>query len=108
MATFYLLPPRSLLADHLVASVEGHFPGLEWDVAARRQLVERFVEALPLGEETFVVFREDLPEAAGVREQVEEALADGYGAETGDEILEVRPGCPARRWCVGATGSLAR
>src|SRR5262245_25514415 len=98
MATFYLLPPRPIFGDHLLDGVERLLPGLDLNVAARRRLTEAFLDALDLRGDLFLVFREDLP--AGV--SVEQALRDGYGAELGDEVIEVRTGAPARRWQVGA------
>jgi hypothetical protein len=98
MATFYLLPPRPLLGDQLLDGVERLLPGLDLTVAARRRLTEAFLDALDLSGDVFLVFREDLP--AGV--PAEQALRDGYGAEPGDEVIEVRGGAAARRWRVGA------
>jgi hypothetical protein len=97
MATFYLLPPRSVLGDHLLEGVERLLPGLDLNVAARRRLTEAFLDALDPRGEVYLVFRDDLP--AGVSS--EQALLDGYGAEAGDEVIEVRPGVAARRWRVG-------
>ncbi len=55
--------------------------------------------------DVYVVFREDLPEG----EPTHRALADGFGAETGDEVVEVKPGgrpgeLVARRWAVSGAG----
>jgi hypothetical protein len=47
-----------------------------------------------------VVYREDLPSG----EPVDQALRDGFGAESGDEVVEVRPAqagaISSRRWRV--------
>ena len=106
MSTFYLLPPRCLLADHLVDSVQSFLPGVEWAVAERRRLFASLIEALQEGDQ-FLVYREDLPGG----EDVEQALIDGCGAEPGDEVVEVRPCLQAeragqgrfraRRWRIG-------
>ncbi len=97
MATFYILPPRSVLGDHLLEGVQRLMPGLDLGVAARRRLTEAFLDALEPRGEVYLVFRDDLP--AGV--SCERSLIDGYGAEAGDEVIEVRPGSASRRWCVG-------
>ena len=98
MATFYLLPPRSVLGDHLLDGVERLLPGLDISIAARRRLTEAFLDALEPRGEVYLVFRDELPDGASS----EQALLDGYGAEAGDEVIEVRPGSAARRWRVGA------
>ncbi len=103
MYTFYLLPPRSVLADHLADCVQRLLPGLDLTVAGREQLLAAVCAALP-GEDVFLVHREDLP--AG--ERPEQALIDGYGAGPGDEVIEVRPTArpgemTSRRWRVGET-----
>jgi hypothetical protein len=88
MAVFYLLPPRSFLGDRLAALVQGVLPGIDCDVAARLRLVEACLAALGDRADVFVVFRDELPagEAPG------RALVDSFGAEPGDEVVEVRPG----------------
>jgi hypothetical protein len=96
MSTFYLLPPRRVVAKYLTAALgipvdfaEDNAP--LWNEAA--ETLSRAVEATG----AFVVYREDLP--AG--ENPARALADGFGAEVGDEVIEVQPGAgPARRWRV--------
>jgi hypothetical protein len=101
MHTFYLLPPRSVLTDHLADCVQSWLPGLNLAVADREQLFACAFAALP-GENVFLVHREDLP--AG--ERAEQALIDGYGASPGDEVIEVRPTArpgefASRRWRIG-------
>jgi hypothetical protein len=108
MATFYLLPPRSILADHLGGWLEALLPGVHLEGAVRHYFWANLSEALA-EEAVLVVHREDLP----VGENAEQALIDGYGAEAGDEVVEVRPaglrrdvgfveGWTARRWRIGA------
>lgn len=101
MSMFYLLPPRATLGDHLSDGLGRVFPGLDWPVAARRRLADAVVAALPLDADTYLVFRDELPPTAGV----EEALMDGFGAVPGDEVTEVRPGSPAKRWRIGLSVS---
>ncbi len=99
MSMFYLLPSRSVLGDRLVDILAVFLPGASWDVAGREQLVEAVLEVLRDHTDVFVLWREDLPPG----ELAERALVDGYGAEAGDEVVEVRltarPGeFASRRW----------
>jgi hypothetical protein len=103
MATFYLLPARALLGDHVADALSEVVPGVDWTSSARRRLGELLAETLGQNHGVFLVFRDDLPPGAGA----ESALVDGYGAEAGDEVVEVRPGLPSRRWRVGLTSPLA-
>jgi hypothetical protein len=103
MATFYLLPPRPYLGERFAAYLEGLFPGLHWDSAVWANLAEGLAAAATCHPGVHVVYREELPEG----EDPARALADGFGAEPGDEVIEVRlagrPGETAvRRWHVGA------
>jgi hypothetical protein len=93
LATFYLLPPRPVVGDHLLDGVERIMPGLDLSVAARRRLTEALLDALELRADVFLVFREDLPARVP--------------AERGDEVIVVRAGAPARRWQVGQADLLA-
>jgi hypothetical protein len=102
MATFYLLPPRPLLGEQLGGFLAGLFPGLDWGAALRSGLVESLGEAAARHEGVYVVFREELPDG----EDLARALIDGFGAEAGDEVVEVRAGA-ARRWRVGEAGVMA-
>jgi hypothetical protein len=102
MSMFYLLPPRSLLTDRLADQLHSLLPGVDLDVASRDRLWQSISEAL-LGDDVFLVHREDLPPG----EAAEQALIDGYGAARGDEVVEVRlagrPGAfTSRRWRIGA------
>ncbi len=98
MSTFYLLPPRPLLADRFAAYLRLLFPGLDWE--DRRPALTGALEAA-VGEhaDVYVVYREDLPD----EQPLPQALADAFGAEPGDEVVEVhatgRPGeVSTRRW----------
>ena len=99
MSTFYLLPPRAVLGDCLVSFLHAFLPGLDWDAHRRAELAEALGAAAGAHPDVYVVYRDDLP--AG--ELPERALADGFGARAGDEVVDVRPtGRPgevsARRW----------
>jgi hypothetical protein len=101
MSTFYLLPPRPLLGDRLAGFLHGLLPGLDWDGATRLNLTEAIVAAAEVHDDVFVVYREELPPD----EPTPQALANGFGAEAGDVVVEVRfggrPGeIVSRRWKV--------
>jgi hypothetical protein len=87
MSRFYLLPPRAELGERIASFLRLLFPGLDWDAGMRLNLAEALGEAAECQEGVIVVFRDDLP--AG--ETVSRALVDGFGAEAGDEVIEVRP-----------------
>jgi hypothetical protein len=102
MSTFYLLPPRPYLGERFASYLQGLFPGLRWDRAVWANLADGLAAAATCHPGVYVVYREELP----VGEDVERALADGFGAEAGDEVIELRPaGRPGeltvRRWQVG-------
>ena len=106
MSTFYLLPPRPLLGDRFADFLITVLPGLDWDDTMRANLAEAIAAAATAHDDVHVVFRDDLP--AG--ETPAAALADGFGAEAGDEVIEVRPAgsssaLTSRRWRVGPRGA---
>jgi hypothetical protein len=103
VSTFYLLPPRPYLGEHFASYLQGLFPGLHWDSAVWANLAEGLVAAATCHAGVYVVYREELAEG----EDPAQALADGFGAEPGDEVIELRaaerPGALAvRRWRIGA------
>jgi hypothetical protein len=87
MATFYVLPPRPFVGECYASYLRTLFPGLEWARPAWPRLADTLTEAAAQ-EGVYVVHREELPED----EEVDQALADGFGAEAGDEVVEVRAG----------------
>jgi hypothetical protein len=102
MSIFYLMPPRPLLGDRFAAFLQTFFPGLDWDSSQRLDLADVLSEAAGRND-IYVVFRDDLPRD----EPLGNALVHGFGAEAGDEVVEVRPGgrpgeMIARRWRVDA------
>ncbi len=98
MSIFYLMPPRPFLGDRFAAFLQTFFPGLDWDSCQRTSLVELLGDAAGRSD-VFVVYRDDLP-----REEAPSlALINGFGAEPGDEVVEVLPAAAAgeltsRRW----------
>jgi hypothetical protein len=100
MARFYLLPQRSLVNLRFMDYASLLLPGLTnpggVDFVAMLHELGRRQPGI------YLVHREDLP----LDEDPVQALVDGFGAETGDEIIEVRTGgrpseTTFRRWCVG-------
>lgn len=96
MSTFYVLPPRPFVAERLAEYLADWFPGLPLPAGA--ELLD-LVDAVVRRADVFILHREDLPDG----EDVSAALIDGFGAEAGDEVIEVRAGGPggapqARRW----------
>jgi hypothetical protein len=83
MATFYLLPARAELARRWTAYFRQWLPSLP-DASA--ETVEKVVQAVVRQPEVYVVFADDLP-AGG---DVTASLRDGFGADTGDRVIDVR------------------
>ena len=99
MSTLYLLPPRPLLGAHFTEYLQPLFPGVDWGRTDPAELAELLGDAVANLPDVFVVFREELADG----EEPDRALVDGFGAEAGDEVVEVKPGAKAgeltaRRW----------
>jgi hypothetical protein len=99
MATFYLLPPRPVLGARFASYLGQLFPGLNWSSVGWSDLVEMLDTATSRHKDVYFIYREDLPEG----EEPRRALAENFGAETGDEVVEVAiapesVGMPCRRW----------
>jgi hypothetical protein len=88
MSTFFLLPPRPFLGQCVAGYLQPLFPKAEWTGPACEGLVKALTTALERRPDVFVVFQEELPEG----ESAARALADGFGAEAGDQVIEVRSG----------------
>jgi len=90
MADFLLLPPRPVIGEEIARLVRPYLPGVR--VTAADCL--RFLDGLAAAHgKAFIVHREELPDG----EDVAAALRDGFGAESGDRIVQVftgRPGDP--------------
>ncbi len=92
MSVFYLLPPRVVVADRLTRFLHPMLPGIDWDSHARFGLAEAIGTAAAGQKDVFVVYREDLSSG----EPTGQALANGFGAEPGDEVIEIRLGTARR------------
>jgi hypothetical protein len=95
MSTFYLLPPRAVFGRRLVAALGIPLTVSNSDSTAWMEAAEALGKAVE-STGAFVVYRDDLPPG----EETAVALADGFGAEPGDEVIELAPGdsapCPWR------------
>ena len=85
MSVFYVLPPRPLLGDCLARLLRPYIPGATISRDSCAEMVATLVSESPEGDESYVVHREDLP--AG--EDLNSSLREGFGAETGDRIVQV-------------------
>ena len=93
MATFYLLPPRALLGQKLLATLGIHDLQLPLCVELAETL-SKVVEATG----AYVVYRDDLPHW----DDLAESLRDGFGAEAGDEVIHIAFDTEPRRWHLNA------
>jgi hypothetical protein len=103
MSTFYLLPPRPHLGERFAGYLRNLFPGLEWSRSTWTELADIIGSAVARHPDVYVVYGEELP----VGQDLTQVLADGFGAEAGDEVVEVRSGAKpgevtTRRWRLGA------
>jgi hypothetical protein len=98
MATFYLLPSRLALGQRFGDFLSTVFPGLRWGRAAWPDLAELLGAEANGQPGAYVVFREDLAD----EHHAEETLERDFGAEAGDEIVEVHAAGVVRRWTIGA------
>ena len=93
MSTFYILPPRPLLGERVAAFLNDLFPGLSLNAAGCTELTEHLSDAAAGQPDVYVIYREDLADDA-----TPEALCNGYGAEDGDEVVEVCAGVNPGEW----------
>src|SRR5688500_3003534 len=84
MATFLVLPPRELLEHALSDFLARILPG----VPAPNDLLAGVLEQVASAAgETFVVHREELPDAG----ELAAVLGEVFGAEAGDRVVEIGP-----------------
>ena len=99
MATFYLLPPRACL-EQAVGELFGKLlPGLPLPADAWDVLAQQLAACANWPADVFLVPRDELPEG-----NPGEALAEGYGAEAGDRVVDVPLSRPARSWTLDEVG----
>ena len=102
MSTFYLMPPRPVFVSLLTEFLQTWMPGLPVPVEAGAAIAEALHRGLAERNNAFLIFREDLPEGA----DPSAALRDGFGAQDGDRVIEMRLSgrsgeAVARTWTVG-------
>lgn len=88
MSTFYLLPARPFLGRCFAGYLQSVFPGLDWEDEDLSELAETLTAAAGMQADIYIVHQEEIPEGEGLLE----SLKNGFGAETGDVVVEVRPG----------------
>ena len=105
MATFYLLPPRPVVGEALAWFLQDWLPGLPRLDEQWLALADAVQLAASQRHDVYLIFREDLPDDA----DAEQALRDGFGAEPGDEIVELRLAAQdrvrSRSWRLGAVSA---
>lgn len=106
MATFYLLPPRACLEQAFSDLFGKLLPGLPLPADAWDAVAQHLASVAGWPADVFLVPRDELPEGEpGV------ALAEAYGAEPGDRVVDVGLSRPARAWSVPtdvSSGAAAR
>jgi hypothetical protein len=88
MAVFYVLPPRRMLGECLARVLRPLIPGVAISQEACADVIDSLVTGSPDAEDTYIVHREELPDG----EDLNGALREGFGAETGDRIVLVSIG----------------
>jgi len=83
MADFILLPPRPVIGEEIARVIRPYMPGVRLTASDCMRFLENVVEASR--GRTFLVHREDLPEGEGVVT----AIRNGFGADTGDRIVQI-------------------
>jgi hypothetical protein len=88
VSTFYVLPARVDLAQQLRVALAGFLPGIDWTSLPDAELTDWLGGLAERQGEVYVVHREDLPAVM----ETAQTLAEAYGAEPGDVIIEVDAG----------------
>jgi hypothetical protein len=103
MSIFYVLPSRPVLGERFAGYLQSLFPGLDWSRTAWPALGEALEAAAVQHPDVYVVYRDDLPE----ENNLTQILVDGFGAEEGDQVVEIHAVPPhgelgTRYWRLGA------
>jgi hypothetical protein len=94
MATFYILPSPGSLGRAFEWQLHVLFPGLHWDETALAHVVRQVTEAAARHPDVFLVHQHELPESVDVLR----ALAETFGAEPGDIVIETHAGARLGEW----------
>ena len=102
MSTFFVLPSQALLGQRFAEFLEGVFPGVPWQRNAWRELAESLGAELRRRSDGYVVYREELTDGKSLAD----SLMTEFGAEPGDEVVEVALGgrlaaLMTKRWRIG-------
>lgn len=95
MATFYLLPPRACLDQAVGDLFAKLLPGLPVPADAWESVARHLAAVAGWPGDVFLVPRDELPDGEPAA-----ALADGYGADPGDRVIDVSLARQARAWGV--------
>jgi hypothetical protein len=94
MATFYLLPSPRFLGQAFERHLHLLFPGLCWEESTLALVVDQVSAAVALHPNAYLIQRHELPED----EDPIQALIDAFGAEPGDEVVELHAGARLGEW----------
>jgi hypothetical protein len=83
MADFILLPPRPVIGEEIARLIRPYLPAVRLTASDCIRFLEIVVEANR--GRAFLVHRDDLPDG----EEVATAIRDGFGADTGDRIVQI-------------------
>ena len=105
MSTFYVLPPRECLEHAAAEFLARLIPGLP----AGDGLCERLIGHLTESRDIFLVHREEL----SGHSELSDELAELFGAEPGDHVVEVglavgSSPAPVRTWTMAETVPVRR
>ncbi|MFO0967378.1 MAG: hypothetical protein U0793_17605 [Gemmataceae bacterium] len=92
MAVFYLLPPRRVVGQQFHSLLTSVFPGLSWPERGWPDWAEALSATATHQPDVFVVYQEDLPADANPAT----VLMRDFGAESDDEVVEVKRGADGR------------
>jgi hypothetical protein len=90
VSIFYVLPARPVLGEHFAGYLASLFPGLKWRQSAWTNLAETLGAAAVQHGDVYVLYRDDLPD----EDDLTQVLVEGFGAEEGDQIIEIQAGPP--------------
>lgn len=96
MATFYLLPPRECLEEALGGLFHKLLPGLPVPADAWESVAQHLAAVADWPGDVFLVPRDELPDCDAAA-----ALAECYGADPGDRVVDVSLARPPREWVIG-------
>ncbi|MCX7702243.1 MAG: hypothetical protein N2039_15310 [Gemmataceae bacterium] len=88
MATFYVLPARPLFEQMMDRMLAEWLPTLPGPLIPAEELTEFVRDHAERKADTFIVYRDELPEGMGLLE----GLRDAFGAESGDDVVELHWG----------------